>query len=80
MRKYTKFNEAVALLNNGWEIFTTRGCGPSNPLYFDLYKYDKCRKRLHRQTVEKLIRDKIIYGKEVHDTEKRFLKYKLITI
>lgn len=74
-RKYIKFNDAVKMLNEGWEIFTDRGFGgaPYNPLFFYLHKGDE-QLEVHHSTIKKLISEKIINSK---DNESGTGKYKL---
>jgi len=69
--QFVKFKEAVDLLHRGWEIFTSRGNAPWKPIYYHLYNGDT-RRAIHFKTVEKLISENIISGKDSqHD------KYKL---
>jgi len=60
MKTFIKFKEAVILLNDGWEIYTSRGSAPYNALYFHLYKDGQGRKPVHFKTIEKLIKEQII--------------------
>ena len=72
-RSFVKFETAIKMLNDGWEIFTDRGFGgaPYNPLFFKLYKGDELGGEVHHSTIAKLIKEEII-----HDTSSTN-KYKL---
>jgi hypothetical protein len=62
---YTKFDEIILLLKSGWVIYTSRGSAPYNPVYYHIWSPDeKNRKAIHFQTIEKLIRDNIINGRD----------------
>lgn len=73
MRKYLKFEDIIAGLKKGYEIFTDRGAGgaPYTPLFFELWNCDKKIGDIHRQTIKKLISNKIISG-----NKSQFDKYK----
>lgn len=71
---FVKYDKAITLLNSGWEIFTQRGSAPWRPVYYHLYKDGDDRKSIHFQTIEKLIREKIINGTDSPSGS----KYKLI--
>jgi len=71
MSTFLKYDEVIQLLNNGCKIWTHRG-GEWNlhPEYY--IETPKGNFYIHFQTIEKLIRNKIIYGR---NTKK---KYRLI--
>jgi len=73
-RNYLKFNEIINLLKSGWEIYTSRGSAPYNPIHYNLHSSKGDMKRIHPATIEKLIRDKVITGRDLAHG-----KYKLIT-
>ena len=72
-RNYPKFNEVIDLLKSGWEIYTSRGSAPYGPIYYNLHSGKGDMRRIHPMTIEKLIRDKVITGRDVTHG-----KYKLI--
>lgn len=75
-RGYSKYDEVVNLLLNGWEIFTERGSAPYEPLYYYIYapySHTDDRKRVHPNTITSLIKKNIIHG-----TDRKHGKYSLI--
>lgn len=61
-RRYVKYEKAIEMLQNGWEIFTDNGFGgaPYTPLFFRLWKGKVCGGEIHPKTLSKLIREKVI--------------------
>lgn len=72
-RRYTKSEEVVKLLKEGWEIFTERGCAPYDALYFHVENLSGDRKRVHPNTISSLIKKNVIHG-----TDRKHEKYTLI--
>ena len=70
---FVKFNEAIKLLHNGWEIYTRRGSAPWSPIYFKLCFENEDSKSIHYKTIDKLIKQNVINGTDVSTG-----KYKLI--
>lgn len=66
MKTFTRFNTVVSLLHVGWHIYTKRGSGPSNPLHYQIWSPDSTKAYwIHPMTIEKLIRDKVVNGRDV---------------
>lgn len=79
VRDYLKYDKVIEMLNDGWVIYTDNGFGgaPYTPLFFRLWdaKTEKINGgEIHRQTINKLIRNKIIHG-----TDRKHGKYSLIS-
>ncbi|MEP2668873.1 MAG: hypothetical protein ABJH04_07755 [Cyclobacteriaceae bacterium] len=62
-RTYIKFEEVVRKLHDGWQIYTSRGSAPYKPLYYHIEKDGEIR-NIHPMTIEKLIKDHIINGRD----------------